>query len=129
MDSRTETELKALLASISEIELAVLIGSRASGEARPESDWDFAIQWARNLNPIDRLGKSECLRRALARLLAVNESRVDLVELPRAGLAMRSAVADHGRVLKGEDSLAWLRFLSRTWKDLEDYQWEQDHAA
>ncbi len=33
------------LAAEPELEFAVLIGSRAGGSARPESDGDIAIQW------------------------------------------------------------------------------------
>ena len=120
----------AFLAGYAEVELAVLIGSRAGTTARRDSDWDIAIQLSRSEGDgFLALGRIETLRRQLAGLLGVPEADVDLVELPRARLAMRAVVAEEGLPLKGEDSLAWSHFLSRTWRDLEDFYWEQRHAA
>ena len=48
------------------------------------------------------------------------ESAVDLVDAPRANLAMRAAIAEEGVVLAGEDGLPWQRFLRRTWRELEE---------
>jgi hypothetical protein len=42
---------------------------------------------------------------------------------------MRAAVAEEGKPLAGEDRSAWARFLRRTWRELEDFYWEKDHAA
>jgi hypothetical protein len=42
---------------------------------------------------------------------------------------MRANVAENGRILKGEDTLAWAKFLTRTWRELEDFYWEQSHAS
>ena len=55
--------------------------------------------------------------------------RVDLMDLPRANLGMRAIAAENGRVLKGEDTLEWAHFLTRTWRELEDFYWEQSHAS
>ena len=52
-----------------------------------------------------------------------------MIDLPRAGLAMRALVAEEGISLKGEDSLAWNHFLGRVWRELEDYEWDKEHAA
>lgn len=121
--------LRAVLAGQPLLELAILVGSRATGRAHPGSDWDLAIQWPIAMEFFDRLGHTETLRRALAAALAVEESRIDLIDLPRARLAMRAVVAEEGIPLKGGDTLPWNRFLARTWRELEEYQWERDHAA
>ncbi len=42
-------QLRNLFAQQANIELALLIGSRALGQAREESDWDFAVQWRRDI--------------------------------------------------------------------------------
>jgi hypothetical protein len=55
--------------------------------------------------------------------------KIDLIELRRANLAMRAEVAETGVPLKGEETLEWARFLTRTWRELEGFYWEQDHAA
>lgn len=123
------TRLKTQLAEVSDLDLVVLVGSRAVGSVGDDSDWDIAVRWDRHLTLFDRLGRTETLRRALARELGVPESRVDVIDLASAGLAMRAVAAEEGVVLKGEDTLAWSHFLLRAWRDLEDYYWEQSHAA
>ena len=122
-------KLQQVLEVQSDLELAVLVGSRAEGRARPESDWDIAIQWKRELSMLENLANTETLRRLLATTLGLAEDRVDLINLPGAGLAMRALVAEDGVPLKGEDSLAWNHFLGRTWRELEAYEWEKQHAA
>lgn len=121
--------LRAFLADQPALELAILIGSRADGCARADSDWDIAIQWPAALSLLDTLARGETLRRELAAVLGVTEDRVDLIDLPRARLAMRAVVAEDGIPLKGDDSLAWNRFLARTWRELEDHEWERLRAA
>ncbi len=122
-------ELQQVLDMQPDIELAILVGSQAEGRARPESDWDIAIQWKRDISLLDNLAKTEILRRLLATALAVEEDRIDLIDLPGARLAMRAVVAEDGVPLKGEDSLAWNHFLGRTWRELEAWEWEKQHAA
>lgn len=122
--------LQLFLANHPDLEVAVLIGSRARGSAGEHSDWDFAIQWQRDqADFMTQLARTEQLRQALAGLLGCSAEQVDLVDLPSAGLAMRAAVAEEGIPLKGQDELPWFHFLSRTWRDLEDWYWERDHAA
>ena len=111
------------------LELAILVGSRAEGQARPESDWDIAIQWKRELSMLENLASTETLRHELALVLGIGDNDIDLIDLPRARLAMRALVAEDGIPLKGEDSLAWNHFLGRTWRELEAYEWEKQHAA
>lgn len=121
--------LRAFLANQPTLELAVLVGSRADGRAREGSDWDIAIQWPNGLSLFDTLARSETLRRDLAAVLGVTEDLIDLIDLPNARLAMRAAVAEDGVPLQGEDNLAWNRFLARTWREIEDYEWERTRAA
>lgn len=54
-----------------QLEFAVLVGSRATGEAQPDSDWDIALQWDVRLDCIDVLGRTETLRRSLAEATGV----------------------------------------------------------
>ena len=121
--------LRDFLSGQAALELAVLVGSRAGGSTHAGSDWDIAIQWTPAPSLLDNLDSTETLRRDLAAVLGVAEERIDLIDLPRARLAMCAVVAEEGVPLKGEDSLAWNHFLARTWRALEDYQWEQVRAA
>jgi len=127
--SVTIQQLSALLGSIISLELAILIGSRATGTARSDSDWDIAIQWFRGMDFVQQLAATEQLRRTLAEKLGVSEQDFDLIDLPNARLAMRAVVAEEGLPIKGGDSLAWHRFLQRTWRELEEQYWEKTYAA
>ncbi len=109
------SKIRQILDAYAKLELAVLVGSRAEGHARPDSDWDIAIQWTRELTMLENLTNTETLRHELA--VGVGEDDVDLIDLPRAKLAMRALVAEAGVQLKGEDSLAWNHFLGRTWRE------------
>jgi len=111
------------------LEFAVLVGSRATGTAHADSDWDIALQWSHQLDWFAVLGKTETLRLTLASQLNVAPDAIDLIDLRRANLAMRASVAEEGLPLAGEDSLAWARFLQRTWRELEDFYWDKQHAA
>ena len=112
------------------LDFAVLIGSRANGQPRTDSDWDIAVKWHEyGLAPLQLFAREECLRRTIAKALGVSEQQVDIVDLHRAGLTIRSVAAEEGIPLMGEDDLPWMRFLSRTWRELEYWQWEQEHAA
>ena len=75
------------------------------------------------------LGKTETLRRKIAAAMGIAPDRIDVIELRRANLAMRASVAEEGLPLAGQESLAWIHFLQRTWRELEDYYWEKQHAA
>lgn len=112
-----------------DIDFAVLVGSRATGQAHPDSDWDIALQWQPQLQWLDILGKSELLRSEIAQSLGISPIKVDLIDLRSSNLAMRASAAEEGVPLVGDNSVAWARFLRRTWRELEDFYWERAHAA
>lgn len=118
-----------IFAAIPDLELAILIGSRATNTARPDSDWDIAIQWSRSLGFVEQLAATEQLRKKISVILEISVSSVDLIDLPTARLAMQAVVAEEGVVIKGVDSIAWYRFLQRTWRELEEHYWEETYAA
>lgn len=121
--------LQQIFSVWSELEFAVLVGSRADGTERGDSDWDIALFWREGLPWLERVAKTETLRRELAKALGENESRIDLIDLANTNLAMRAVVAEEGVPLIGEERPAWARFLRRTWRELEDFYWEKEHAA
>jgi predicted nucleotidyltransferase len=112
-----------------QLEFAVLVGSRATGTVNADSDWDIALQWSPQLDWLTVLGNTETLRCALSRKLNIAPTAIDLIELRRANLAMRASVAEEGLPLTGQDTLAWAHFLQRTWRELEDFYWDKQHAA
>lgn len=122
-------KLKAVFSLIPELELAVLVGSRATGTVRPDSDWDFAVQWIYGLNFMEQLSATEKMRKHLSVVLQIDLSAIDLIDLPTARLAMKALVAEEGVILQGAETLAWCHFLQRTWRELEETYWEETYAA
>jgi len=82
--------LGQLLSGETDIEFAVLVGSRTTGTTHSGSDWDIALQWDARLDWIEVLGKTETLRRKMAEAISVASDKIDLIELRRANLAMRA---------------------------------------
>ena len=122
-------QLASILQDEPQLDFAILVGSQATGTAQPHSDWDIALQWAYGADWLATLGSTETLRHKLAAATGLSPAKIDLIDLRRANLAMRASVAEEGLPLAGEDSLAWARFLQRTWRDLEDFYWDKQHAA
>lgn len=120
--------LREALASEADLELAVLVGSQADGNASSNSDFDIAIRWLPGKDLLEQVGRTEELRRRLSTILGVSESRIDLIDIPTARLAMRSVIAEEGVPLKGDDGIAWMHFLTRTWRELEEFYWESIYA-
>lgn len=125
----TIARLAQVLADTPEMAFAILIGSHANGTAHESSDWDVAVQWKRDDIPFDRLGRHEALRQRIAQCLQIQDEKIDLVDLSSARLAMKAVVAEEGRTLHINDELAWAHFLTTTWRELEDYDWDRTHAA
>ena len=122
--------LKNFLRGEPDVEFAVLGGSRAYGTAAPDSDWDIALQLQRHGNSYMRnLARIERLWHDIAMILQTEPDKIDLINVPSTKLAMRELIANHGRVLTAPDSLPWLHFLQRTWRDLEDCYWEELYGS
>jgi predicted nucleotidyltransferase len=117
------------LAAVSELELAVLVGSQANGTATANSDWDIAIRWGKRTLPAEQLAFEAKLVQLIAQTLAIHPDKIDLIQLTAAKLAMREVVANQGVPLKGEQTLAWFHFLTQTWAEVEDFYWRKNHAA
>jgi uncharacterized protein len=122
------TGLQQVLVDRPSLLFAVLVGSRADGTATELSDWDIAVQWQYG-DALARIGKHEDLRRDLAKKLNLTEEKIDLIDLYNAGLTMKALVAEEGYLLVANDELSWAKFLTRTWRELEYYYWDKDHAA
>lgn len=123
------SRLKELLSLHDELELAVLIGSRAQQSAHENSDWDIAIRWKKHLSAIHSLALSSSLQIDIAKHLNVLVENIDLIDMTAARLAMRATIAEEGIPLVGEDSVAWNHFLTKTWAELEEHYWRAQHAA
>lgn len=94
---------------------AYLFGSRATGGERRESDADVAVMAGRGLGILTQ----QRLADRLARALAVSD--VDLVVLEHAGLELRGAVVQEGRLLFSADEPARVAFEVRTRSEYLDF--------
>jgi len=122
-------DLKSVFSAIHGLELVVLVGSQSNGTTHADSDWDFAIQWNREMSFMDQLSTTEKLRKHIATSLKTDLSEIDLIDLPSTRLAMKALVAEEGVILHGAETLAWCHFLQRTWRELEEQYWEEIYAA
>lgn len=129
MSDSTIKRLQEYLSGHSHVLIAVLVGSRANGSACEESDWDLAILIDPSLPAMTRFDELQRLQFLLAAEAGIPPEKLDLIDLSAAGLAMREQAANEGVLLKGENTLAWSHFLVRTWRELEEFAWEQQHAA
>lgn len=94
------------------LSVLALHGSRATGEAHPESDWDFAYLGDATL---DRTG----LHLLLCDLLGTDA--VDLADLDRSSAVLRWQVARSGVLVHEREADAWHRFRERAvafWCDM-----------
>lgn len=121
--------LKNLLRMVPELELAVLVGSQAAGTATDQSDYDIAVQWEKRSSGWTLLEQSEVLKQQIADAIRIHKDKIDLIDIASARLAMRAVIAEEGIILKGENTLAWSHYLTRTWAELEDYYWRKNNAA
>lgn len=122
--------LSNALKHVDGLDFAVLIGSRAREEARPESDWDIAIQWREgHTSALESLARNEQIKYYLAQHLVCEPDNIDIIDLKRANLTIRAVIAEEGIPLFGDNELPWMRFLSRTWRDLEHWYLEKEYAA
>lgn len=125
----TLATIKDVLQTFPDLELSILIGSQAKGNAMPQSDWDIALRWASSTSGLLVLQQAEILKQKIADAIHIHKDQIDFIDMTKARLAMRAVIAEEGIVLKGEDTLAWSHFLTQTWAEVEDYYWRQNHAA
>jgi uncharacterized protein len=121
--------LRDCLALSPKIAFAVLVGSRAKGLEHAQSDWDVAIAFVPELDPLERYELLSDLQLEISKQIQIHPDELDLIDIAQAGLAMREQIANEGMLLKGNNTLLWSQFLVRTWRELEMFSWEQSHGA
>lgn len=125
----TLATIKDVLQTFPDLELSILIGSQAKKNAKPESDWDIALRWNKNMDGLNALHQTELLKQKISDATHIHKDKLDIIDMTTARLTMRAVIAEEGIVLKGENTLGWSHFLTQTWAELEDYYWRQSHAA
>jgi predicted nucleotidyltransferase len=111
--SATAEQVRAVLASRGDVELAVLFGSVAGGSERASSDVDLGVRWKHG-TPADVDALLAQIERAVGR-------SIDLVELDAAPPQLRFEIARNGVVLVERIRHAWSAFRARAFVDWWDF--------
>ena len=90
-------QLRSALEGFAGLELVLLYGSLARGQARPDSDVDIAVQADLPLSAQERMALIDTVSRTLQR-------PVDLVDLRTAGEPTKGQVVRHGRRVLGSSA-------------------------
>ena len=98
------------------IKFALIFGSRARGDARPDSDLDLAVMPSRHLPLLER----SRLAGEVARLVGAPD--VDVVVLPEATLELRAKVLREGKLVYSADEPARVAFQVRTFSEFFDFE-------
>ncbi len=102
------------------VRLLYLFGSRARGQARPDSDYDLALLFA-PMSALERLDLLSVLEPELRRLAG---GEVDLVILNDAGALLAREATLRGQLLSGDPEEAF-RFEQRVRARYEDLEASQ----
>lgn len=123
MPPTLEDAVRAALEPIAGISAVVLLGSRALGTPRPDSDLDVAVLPEPGSGP-----PPHRLIGAVAAALAglAPEGRVDVVLLDAAPELLRHRILSHGRRLLCRDERAWKDLLVRTMREHGDREHYRD---
>ncbi|MCF8009851.1 MAG: nucleotidyltransferase domain-containing protein [Clostridiales bacterium] len=105
------------------IELAVLFGSRALGQARQDSDWDIAFLLKKDCLPRSGIEVNRLKRELIKDLSAFLEtSKIDLVLLNHVSPLLRFQVARTGCPVYQEYPGRFADFASLALRQNEDYK-------
>ena len=99
-------DLEARLEGLPEVSAAVLFGSRARGEARPDSDIDVGV--------LLESGFKSLLTRGRIAALVSEFGNVDVVDLDVAPTLLAHRALRDGRLLFCRDRSRWVRFVMGT---------------
>ena len=109
----TDEQLRAVLAAFPHIELALLFGSVARSDERPQSDLDIAVGARHALSAAQKIALIEALAERTGR-------PIDLVDLRTVGEPLLGQILRHGRRLLGSDK-AYGQLISRHLFDQADF--------
>ncbi len=93
-----EDLLRSILAARSDVRLAILFGSLATGKARAESDVDIAVDLGKVMGAEEKIALIGALAEATGR-------PIDLVDLRTVGEPLLGQILQHGKRLLGEDTV------------------------
>ena len=110
----TREQIKALLEADPMLRIAILFGSLAAGNARPEIDLDIAVAADCRLNSADKL-------RLIDKLSLLVGRPVDLVDLRTAGEPLLGQILQKGDRLFVRDQRLFAELIKRHLFDSADF--------
>lgn len=110
----TREQIKALLEADPMLRIAILFGSLAAGNARPDSDLDIAVAADCRLNGTDKL-------RLIDKLSLLVGRPVDLVDLRTAGEPLLGQILQKGDRLFVRDQRLFAELIKRHLFDSADF--------
>ena len=110
---RVVEEICEYLKTCGDVAVAYLFGSRATGKARSDSDYDIAVLFTKLPSP----GELLALR---ADLVFITE-KLDLVVLNSASAPLRHEVLKHGKTLLLVDREGDVELRYRTFREYQDF--------
>ena len=117
-DQSAAARLRAAISEVPDVQLAYLFGSRASGAARPESDFDIGILLHETSARAER---GSTIRRLAGRLgREVSSALLDIVILNDAPALLRHRILRDGVVLYEQTPEVRVRFAIRTIREYQD---------
>jgi predicted nucleotidyltransferase len=92
-----------LLEKLPNLKLLILFGSRARGEHKPDSDWDFAVLYEERS---DRKDISSLLKiyTLLEQALEIPDDKIDVVDLKECSSILAHYVARDGQLLYEQET-------------------------
>jgi predicted nucleotidyltransferase len=96
--NRLVEKITAIVEKLPNLKLLILFGSRARGEHRPDSDWDFAVLYEERSaqKDISSLLKIYTL---LEQALEIPEDKIDVIDLKECSPILAHYVARDGQLL------------------------------
>ena len=113
MSPTLEARIVHAMQSVATLELAIVFGSVASGNARPDSDIDVAVRYKNALDVVQKIALIEALA-------SITGRAVDMIDLRVAGPIVAREALTSGRRLFGSDEV-WAAQLLRTLIDYADF--------
>ncbi|MBE9071072.1 nucleotidyltransferase domain-containing protein [Microcystis sp. LEGE 08355] len=96
--NRLVEKITAIVEKLPNLKLLILFGSRARGEHRPDSDWDFAVLYEERSDQKD-ISSLLKIYTLLEQALEIPEDKIDVIDLKECSPILAHYVARDGQLL------------------------------
>ncbi len=96
--NRLVEKITAIVEKLPNLKLLILFGSRARGEHRPDSDWDFAVLYEERSDQKD-ISSLLKIYTLLEQALEIPDDKIDVIDLKECSPILAHYVARDGQLL------------------------------